>query len=50
MHRELGFYDAMPITEKFFERCFMLPMHTALSYGEVDRICELIRGFYRLEG
>ena len=50
MHRELGFDDAMPITEKFFERCFMLPMHTALSEGEVDRICELIRGFYRLEG
>jgi dTDP-4-amino-4,6-dideoxygalactose transaminase len=48
-HRELGFTDSMPVTEKFFERCFMLPMHTALSDGEVDRICELIHGFYRRE-
>ncbi len=46
-HRELGFDVALPITERFFERCFMLPMHTALGDDEVRRICELIHAFYR---
>ncbi len=50
MHHELGFVESMPVTDKFFERCFMLPMHTALSDSEVDRICDLIHGFYRQAG
>lgn len=43
---ELGFTDRLPATEKFFERCFMLPMHTALSDGDVERICDTIHEFY----
>ena len=43
---ELGFDETLPATEKFFERCFMLPMHTALSNEDVDRICDTIHEFY----
>ncbi len=46
-HRELGFDVALPVTERFFERCFMLPMHTALGDDEVRRITDLIHAFYR---
>ncbi len=45
--RTLGFTDRLPATERFFERCFMLPMHTALRDTEVDRICATIHQFYR---
>jgi dTDP-4-amino-4,6-dideoxygalactose transaminase len=44
---ELGFRDSLPATERFFERCFMLPMHTALSDDDVARICDTIHEFYR---
>lgn len=44
---ELGFKDSLPATERFFERCFMLPMHTALSNDDVERICDTIHAFYR---
>ncbi len=47
MHRELGFDVELPATERFFERCFMLPMHTALGDDEVGRITDLIHAFYR---
>ncbi len=46
-HHELGFDMALPVTERFFERCFMLPMHTALSDKDVRRITDLIHAFYR---
>ncbi len=45
--RELGFSETMPATEKFFQRCFMLPMHTALDNDEIARICDTIHAFYR---
>ena len=45
--RELGFTETLPATEKFFERCFMLPTHTALTDQEVEHICATIRAFYR---
>ncbi len=44
----LGFDQVrLPITDAFFKRCFMLPMHTALSDEDVDYICECIHEFYR---
>lgn len=46
---ELGFDENLPATEKFFERCFMLPMHTALSDDDVERICDVIHEFYRMQ-
>lgn len=44
--RELGFTVNLPRTDKFFERCFMLPMNAAVTDEEVDYIVKLIRGFY----
>lgn len=45
--RELAFTETPPATERFFERCFMLPMHTALSDANVERICDVIHDFYK---
>ncbi|HRH81886.1 MAG TPA: DegT/DnrJ/EryC1/StrS family aminotransferase [Thiobacillaceae bacterium] len=44
---ELGFADSsLPVTDRFFTRCLMLPMNTTLSDADVDYICDHIRGFY----
>jgi dTDP-4-amino-4,6-dideoxygalactose transaminase len=43
---ELGFTDKLPVTDRFFTRCFMLPMNTTLSDDDVDYICDRIRRFY----
>jgi dTDP-4-amino-4,6-dideoxygalactose transaminase len=48
--KELGFNVAMPATDKLFQRCLMLPMHTALTDDEVDYICENVRAFYGYAG
>lgn len=43
----LGFSDvSLPATDRFFTRCFMLPMNTTLSDNDIDYICEHIRSFY----
>jgi dTDP-4-amino-4,6-dideoxygalactose transaminase len=45
--RELGFGDVnLPKTDRFFTRCFMLPMNTTLSDDDVHYICDAIRAFY----
>lgn len=44
---ELGFNLSLPKTEKFFDRCIMLPMNIFLSDDEVDYICETVMKFYR---
>jgi dTDP-4-amino-4,6-dideoxygalactose transaminase len=44
--RELGFTVNLPRTDRFFERCFMLPMNAAITDEEVDYIVQLIRAFY----
>jgi dTDP-4-amino-4,6-dideoxygalactose transaminase len=44
--RELGFTVNLPRTDRFFERCFMLPMNAAITDDEVDYIVQLIRSFY----
>ncbi len=36
----------LPATDRLFKRCFLLPMHTALTTGDVDYICDAIRNFY----
>lgn len=44
----LGFKNSkLPTTDRFFTRCFMLPMNTTLTDDDVDYICEQIHGFYR---
>ena len=36
----------LPATDRLFKRCFLLPMNTSLTDGEVGYICEVIRKFY----
>jgi dTDP-4-amino-4,6-dideoxygalactose transaminase len=36
----------LPGVERFFERCFLLPMNTSLADEEVHYVCDCIRGFY----
>ena len=45
--RQLGFDQVLPNTERFFERCIMLPMNVFISDSDVDYICESISEFYR---
>lgn len=43
----LGFDDVnLPVTDAFFKRCFLLPMHTALSDDDVEYICKSVLDFY----
>jgi dTDP-4-amino-4,6-dideoxygalactose transaminase len=43
----LGFNVHLPKTEKFFERCIMLPMNVYLSDSEVHYVCDQVHAFYR---
>ena len=45
--RNLGFTQVLPNTDKFFERCIMLPMNLFISDDDVDCICKSIKEFYR---
>ncbi|MGY8986142.1 MAG: DegT/DnrJ/EryC1/StrS family aminotransferase [Sphingomonadales bacterium] len=40
-------HHSLPITEKIFERCFMIPMHPWLSDDNVNYVCDKIIEFYR---
>jgi dTDP-4-amino-4,6-dideoxygalactose transaminase len=42
----LGFDVSLPVTERFFERCLMLPMNMMVTIGDVDAIAGTIREFY----
>ena len=44
--KELGFTVELPRTDRFFERCMMLPMNVALTDDDVDYICDTIRRFH----
>jgi len=44
---QLGFNQVLPDTERFFERCIMLPMNVFISNSDVDYICEVVTDFYR---
>lgn len=50
VHRfhELGFPGGrLPATDRFFQRCLMLPMNTTLSDEDVEYVCQSICSFYR---
>lgn len=42
----LAFDVSLPVTERFFERCLMLPMNMMVTVGEVEAIAGTIREFY----
>jgi dTDP-4-amino-4,6-dideoxygalactose transaminase len=44
--KELGFTVKLPVTDKFFTRCMMLPMNVVVSDDELDYIVSAIRSFY----
>jgi len=44
---KLGFTQILPATDRFFERCLMLPMNVTLSDDDVDYVCAAVREFYR---
>lgn len=43
----LGFNVHLPQTERFFERCIMLPMNVFLTDSEVHYVCDQVHAFYR---
>jgi dTDP-4-amino-4,6-dideoxygalactose transaminase len=43
---KLGFTQSLPRTERFFERCLMLPMNMMVAEDDARYISSLIRQFY----
>ena len=43
---KLGFNVSLPVTERFFERCLMLPINMTISDDEVEHVCEKVCDFY----
>jgi dTDP-4-amino-4,6-dideoxygalactose transaminase len=44
--KKLGFDVSLPVTERFFERCLMLPLNMMVTDDEVTYIATSIREFY----
>jgi dTDP-4-amino-4,6-dideoxygalactose transaminase len=44
--RGLGFTQSLPRTERFFQRCIMLPMNTTIGDEDVAYVVSRIRDFY----
>jgi len=45
--RGLGFRQSLPRTDRFFERCLLLPLHHMLTDKEADYVIRQVRAFYR---
>lgn len=45
--KALGFQASLPVTERLFTRCLLLPMNTTLSEVDVEYVCRSVRAFYR---
>ena len=45
--KQLGFTQKLPNTDKFFEKCIMLPMNIFISDEDIEYICNSIKSFYR---
>jgi dTDP-4-amino-4,6-dideoxygalactose transaminase len=43
---KLGFHQSLPVTEKFFERCLMLPLNMMVSLDDADYVSAAVREFY----
>jgi dTDP-4-amino-4,6-dideoxygalactose transaminase len=44
--RFLGFDQHLPVTDRFFERSFLLPMNHMLCDEDIDYICNTVQEFY----
>lgn len=45
--KRLGLNQILPKTERFFEKCIMLPMNMFISDDDVHYICDIVTKFYR---
>ena len=45
--KNLGFNQECPNTEKFFNKCIMLPMNVFISDDDVNYVCDKVEEFYR---
>lgn len=45
--KNLGFTQILPNTDKFFEKCIMIPMNIFISDEDIEYICETIKSFYK---
>lgn len=43
---KLGLSRSLPVTERFFERCIMLPLNMMVTSDDVDYVSAAIRDFY----
>ncbi len=39
--------DDMPVSERLSQRILSLPIFPSMTEGQVDRVCEAVRGFYK---
>jgi dTDP-4-amino-4,6-dideoxygalactose transaminase len=46
-NKNLGFTEALPETDRYYEKCLMLPMHVALSDEHTDRVIEAVLTFHQ---
>ena len=46
--RGLGFTQTLPRTERFFARCFLLPMNQFMSDADVLYVCSTVRAYFQL--
>ena len=42
----LGFSEILPATERFFEKCIMLPMNVFISDSDAHYVCDQVLDFY----
>ena len=45
--KQLDFNQVLPNTDKFFQRCIMLPMNIFISDSDVNYVCDMIIDFYK---
>ena len=45
--RGLGLQARLPKTDRFFQRCMLLPMNTAISDAQAHRLCDMILQYYQ---
>tara|TARA_B110000003_G_scaffold161238_1_gene161322 strand:+ start:30697 stop:31809 length:1113 start_codon:yes stop_codon:yes gene_type:complete len=46
-YKNLGFNQHCPNTDRFFDRCIMLPMNTFISNDDINHVCDTVIEFYR---
>ena len=45
--KQLDFNQVLPNTDKFFQRCIMLPINIFISDSDVNYVCDMIIDFYK---